>query len=141
MRIRRTANVCGTSIHHTPIVLPSVDKFKYLGVLIDNRLSFGDHIVDICGCASRTPHLPMRNCKKANPKTRTFAYNALCRPKLEYATQTWSPDLIKNKTMVEKINQRAYRSTTGLGKYDHISNQRIKDDWLTLKGRMLVFDS
>lgn len=43
----------------------------------------------------------MRNLKKARRNTCVLAYKTLCHPKLEYASPTWSPHLLKHKKLIK----------------------------------------
>ena len=89
--------------------IASVDSVKYLGVTIDERLSFNNHISEICSKRNRTLTMLMRNLKKAKRKTRILAYKTVCCPKLEYASQVWWPHLQKHINCLEAINRRAFR--------------------------------
>jgi hypothetical protein len=111
------------------------NEVKYLGVIIDEMLSFDSHIVDICSRANKTLLMLMRNLKKARTKTRLLAYKTLCRPKLEYASHTWSPHLLKHKNLIEAINRKAFRWCFCYRKYDSISHHMFANNWPTLETR------
>ena len=49
-------------IHNYP--LESETSAKYLGVVIDNRLNFNEHIDEICTKADRARQFPQRNIKE-----------------------------------------------------------------------------
>jgi len=88
-----------------------VDKVIYLGVTIDNKLSFDQHIINICSKAYKLLHMLMRCLKKAKSKTRATAYKTVCRPILKFATHTWSPFKLKNINIIEGINRKAFTKT------------------------------
>ena len=120
--------------------IASTSKVKYLGVYIDNKLSFDQHINHICGKATRTLHLLMRNLKKAKPKTRKIAYITICRPILEYASQSWSPHLQKHIRLIENINRKAFRWAYSIKKFDSISSLMADFNWPVLELRRISSD-
>ena len=82
----------------------------------------------------------MRNLKKARCKTRSVAYKTICRPILEYATQSWCPYMAKDIKRLESINRKAFRWAYGLRKRDHISALMTAADWDTLEVRRQTAD-
>ena len=66
--------------------LDSVDSVKYLGVNIDHKPNFKNHIIKVCKKAYDNLFMLMRSRERAQTLTRTTAYKPLCRPILEYAT-------------------------------------------------------
>ena len=120
--------------------LSSVDHVEYLGVTIDCRLSFDQHIKKICSKANKSLHMLMRCLKKASPKTKSTAYKTICRPILEFATHTWSPHKIKYIKQLEGINRKAFRWVFRLKKRDHISDLMVNNYWETLEQRRIKAD-
>ena len=136
MRIARPANQtpsCSYLMNNTP--LQDVTAVKYLGVKIDNTLSFNNHITEICRKATGTLHMLMRSLKRAKTKTRTVAYNTICRPILEYASQCWCPHKQKHITQLEMINRKAFRWAYFKKKFDRISDDMCDLGWYTLAAR------
>ena len=115
--------------------LTHVDSIKYLGVNIDNCLSFERHILEICRKATRTLHMLMRCLKKAKPKTRAMAFKSICKPILEYSSHCCSPYKEKHIKNIENINRKAYRWVNNKTKYDCISELMSEDGWPTLAER------
>ena len=90
MSIKRAANTnASTQYLMSGESRSDTDQFNYLGVTIDNRLSFDQHVKKICSKANRSLHMLMRCLKKGKPKMRATAYKTvgLCRLILESATQ------------------------------------------------------
>ena len=112
-----------------------VSEFKYLGVIIDDRLSFEQQVNTVCKKASSLLHMLMRNLKHALRTTKTIAFNSICRPILEYACTTWSPRLNRQSESLEAVNRKAYRWVFRLSRRDHISQKMIDSGWRTLKHR------
>ena len=120
--------------------LSHVESIKYLGVFIDNKLSFDRHISEICKKATCTLHMLMRNLKRARKKTRTIAYKTICRPILEYASQSWCPHKVKNIKLIEAINRKAFRWANFKRKFDRISELMSQEGWQTLAERRQAND-
>ena len=59
--------------------LPCRDKYDYLGVTIDPKLSWKDHISRVCGKANMTLGLVKRTLHAAS-QVRKTAYETLVRP-------------------------------------------------------------
>ena len=121
-------------------MLKDVDSIKYLGVNIDNRLSFDNHIQEISKKATNILHLLMRNLKKAKSKTKTIAYKTICRPILEYASHVWSPHKQKHIKGLEALNRKAYRWANGIRKFDHITDLMNAEGWQPLCDRRAKTD-
>ena len=136
MRIQRqTQNSTQASYTLNNSKLTQVSSIKYLGVHIDDQLSFDKHIREICKKATQTLHMLMRNLKKARTKSRSICYKCICRPILEYASQSWSPHLVKHIDTIEAINRKAFRWAYHKKKFDHISDLMTQLDWQTLAER------
>ena len=141
MSIKRAANTnANTQYLMSGEPLSDTDQVEYLGVTIDNRLSFDHHVKKICSKANRSLHMLMRCLKKAKPKTRATAYKTVCRPILEFATHTWSPHKVKLIKQIEGINRKAFRWVFHLKKRDHISDLMLFHGWDTLEERRKAAD-
>ena len=142
MRISRPKNnsISDPSYHIENDKLASVEQVKYLGINIDNKLTFDAHIKDICRKASNNLHMLMRSLKRAKTRTRITAYKSICRPILEYATIVWSPHKQKMIKLLEAVNRKAFRWCFKKRKYDFISQLMAEAEWHTLKSRRETTD-
>lgn len=140
MRVSRNTNASSVSYTLDSKHISTVSQIKYLGIIIDHRLTFDSHIVAICGKATRILHMLMRSLKKAKTRTRVMAYKTLCRPILEYASQSWSPHLVKHIKLLESVNRKAFRWCYNLRKYDHISDLMVAFNWSSLEVRRFNSD-
>ena len=68
-----------------------VDTFKHLGVTINNKLKWGDHITEATARASCTLNLLRRTMQDCHRDAKTKAYSALVCPILEYSAPVWAP--------------------------------------------------
>ena len=124
--------LCGEDLSH-------VTKHDYLGVTISQDLRWNDHVTKITRKASQTLGLLRRQLSPCSRDVKTKAYEALVRPKLEYASQIWNPNTLKDIKRIEQVQRNAarfvfadYRKTTSV---TPLINQL---DWDTLHTRRLI---
>lgn len=115
--------------------LDKTESFKYLGMTIDDGLSFEVHIENITKKATGVLYMLMRSLKRANPHTKRVAYFTICRPILEFSSIVWSPYQKKSIGKIEAINRRAFRWAYGFTKYSRITDEMGNRDWPTLLER------
>ena len=110
MRISRKNTPAQTNYSINGHIIEQVTNFKDLGVVVSKDLSWSQHINSIVSKANKTLGLIKRICKEVeNVKTRRTLYCALVRPKLEYASNVWSPYTVKHKLLIENVQRRATR--------------------------------
>jgi hypothetical protein len=72
-------------------ILKVMENSKYLGVTINNKLNWTQHITNIKGKASRTLGFLQRNLRGCKSNVKSTAYTTMVRPTLEYAGTVWDP--------------------------------------------------
>lgn len=87
--------------------LDTVSSEKDLGILIDEKLKFSEHINikvnkanQILGCIKHT-------FKHMNKEIFQLLYKSLVRPHLEYNSVVWNPHLKKDMDVIERVQRRA----------------------------------
>ena len=88
-------------------LLQSATEEKDLGVIIDNKLQFDQHIGSIVRKSNIVLGLMKRNFKYMNEDIFVKLYKTLVRPLVEYASPVWNPKKIKNVKLLEGIQRRA----------------------------------
>ena len=87
--------------------IPFVDKIKYLGVTIDNKLSWRQHINERLAKAKRDL-LTARRLIHTNwgltPERSKWLYEAIVRPSLDYAAHVWMP-LKPQKWLIKDLDK------------------------------------
>ena len=80
-------------------------KVKYLGVMLDRRLSWRDHLNDKISTCRATLNITSkyRHTHKAKLKLIKWIYTGVIRPKLTYACLIWG-NKINTKILNEKLN-------------------------------------
>ena len=98
------------TIHNTKIQ-PTTDA-KYLGITLNNKLSWNTHIDTVCQKGNNTLNFMFRNFRTAGPKIKEQLYKTYVRPALEYSSSVWDPHTQDNINKLEKVQRRAARFTT-----------------------------
>ena len=104
---QRTAKADELVIEISNTRLERVNKFKYLGVLLDNILSWKDHVEYIGNKISSGLGI-LRRARKVLPKpTLQMLYNTLVLPLFDYCSPIWDSCGIGSKAYIDKLNRRA----------------------------------
>lgn len=87
------------------ITIKEVESIRDLGIIIDNKLKFTEHYSKII----RNTYFRMRTIfkvvKSRSIKTWILVYKSYIRPLLEYALETWNPQLKKDICAIEKCQK------------------------------------
>ena len=94
---------------------------KYLGLTIDNKLNYNEHVNNICKKANSTRAFIHRNTRSCPRKVEATAYTSFVRPQLEYVSTVWGPHTANNTNQIEAVQRRAARS--------------VMNDWHSQPGR------
>ena len=93
---------------HAGNVLSKSACEKDLGVLVNSKLSWHDHIVNKVNQAHKVLRLIKRTCGiHANTDDIKKLHINLVRPRLDYASQVWSPHQAYLSNMIEGVQHRA----------------------------------
>ena len=91
------------------------DSVKYLGVTLDRRLFWTEHInskINLCKQQMMTIFSDLRGTFGPKPKLVKWAYEGIIRPKLTYACLTWGHEVVtkQTKTKLRALDRLAIRS-------------------------------
>ena len=104
---QRTAEADDLVMEISNTCLERVNKFKYLGVLLDNTLSWKDHVEYIGNKISSRLGI-LRRARKVLPKpTCQMLYNTLVLPLFDYCSPVWDSCGVGSKAYLDKLNRRA----------------------------------
>ena len=124
--------------------LEDIQSDKYLGVVLDNRLSFNNHTDEITKKATNLLNLCRRNLHMCHQNIKETAYKAIIRPHLEYASPSWNPYTSRNINKIEAVQRRSARFVLGNYNYSptsgltHDIHHRLK--WIPLQHRRALYD-
>ena len=110
-----------------------VNKVKYLGLHIDNSLTWKCQIENIKGKVSRAIGL-LKYCKNfVSMETLKDIYRSIVEPHLNYCCSVWGCSVIMRIEFLQKLQNRAARIVTG-SSYDTPSEPLRRDlGWLSVK--------
>ena len=89
--------------------LTTVSKAKYLGVILDSKLSFNNHVDATCKKANSVLSFLRRNLRHCHRRIKIDAYNSFVRPILNYAAPVWTPHTNYHINKLEAIQKRVAR--------------------------------
>ncbi|MEW8547283.1 MAG: reverse transcriptase domain-containing protein, partial [Candidatus Thiodiazotropha sp.] len=107
------------SRYHMPselgnVQIDKVEEEKDLGVVIDSKLNFRQHITSKVAIANRNLGIIFRTFTYLSQEMFMNLYKSMVRPHLEYASVIWSPLYKKDKIVIENTQRRATRLVPSL---------------------------
>ena len=127
-----------SSLSSNSIVLDEVKSDKYRGVILDNKLSFYQHIDEIVNKITKLLNLCRRNLHMCDHHTKEIAYKTIACPHLEYASTAWNPYTARTIDKIESVQRRAARFILRNYNYGPDSHSPIKYGARTLAHRTLA---
>ena len=107
MKLTRKKQLFETTYKIAGTVLKEVSEVRDLGVTVDTRLTFSNHVNDIVKSATSTLGFVLRCSRELkNPLTLVSLYNYLVRCKLEYCSAVWSPHHNNHKLRIESVQKK-----------------------------------
>ncbi len=122
------------------ISLTRISSHKYLGLTVDAKLSWKEHTGDITAKATKSQvDLVKRTLHPCPPAAKELSCKTLVCPRLEYASEVWSPHTNRAVDKVEKVQCSPARYVTG----DHhhtssVTNMLAYLKWQILEHRMAL---
>ena len=121
------------------VIHEHVDCMKNLGVVVDDELSFSDHICEKVKKAYQMLGIIKRNFKDFDKYTFLLLYITMVRSQLEYANSVWNPYRVGLIRDLEKVQKQATKMIKACKNMTYI--QRLKFLQLpTLKFRRIRGD-
>ena len=87
---------------------------KDLGVIVDNRLCFGEHIDSIVCKAKQRMYLVFKSFKNRDVNLMVFAYKVYILPLIDYCSPIWSPFKLHDIDRIEKVQRSFTKKLAGL---------------------------
>ena len=131
--IQNTYQIYGQQILH-------VTSAKYLGVTIDQHLTWKDHINNICHKANSVKGFLRRNLHQCPTSIKSNCYKTFVRPILEYAVTVWSPNLQYQIHQLDKVQRSAARFVMNdFSQFSSVTSMLNHLSWPTLEQRRNYF--
>ena len=96
-----------------------VTKTKFLGVIIDNKLTWKEHISYICGKVAKGIWIISKVRKYLNKNTLLDLYNSFIYPYRTYCNQVWGLSCQSYMNALVKLQKRAIRIISGVHPRTH----------------------
>ncbi|KAG8324947.1 hypothetical protein J6590_108346 [Homalodisca vitripennis] len=96
----------------------TIDSGKYLGIIIDQNLSWEPHVNKLCNKLSSSLYVVRRIKQITNPQVAMTAYYSLFESHMRYGLIAWGGTTATNFHRVLVIQKRAVRTLKGLGPLD-----------------------
>ena len=90
-------------------IIASTNSVKLLGVQIDSKLSFNEHVSILCKKVGKQVNALCRMSRHLNEKSLMNVYSAFIVSNFNYATTVWHLCGITNSRKIEKLQERAFR--------------------------------
>ena len=105
---KRNTLLFGYQLQET--LLQRTTLIKDLGVMLDSKLTFNEHVEYVCSKASKTLGFLFRITKEfKDVQCLKALYCSLVRSTLEYSSVIWSPYYANNSNRIEKIQLKFFR--------------------------------
>ena len=116
--------------------LEKVPKADYLGVTLDNKMSWDDHVDKVCRNANNKLSFLRRNLSTCPKDVKEKCYKTYVRPILEYAATVWDPKTKKCNDKIESVQRRACRFVSNnYSRTESVSSMLKETNWTPLVER------
>ena len=136
LRVTIKANPIPMSYYIQNEKIKEVPHAKYLGVTIDQHLTWNEHIRQITAKANNVKSFLQRNLKSCPVNIKVTCYQSMVRSILDYASTIWSPYTQKNIQTLESVQRRSARLVfNDCSPYNSVSNMLTNLGWSPLADR------
>lgn len=105
-------------------ILSKKSEIKDLGILIDDHLTFVNHIAEKVNKANQIMGLIRRSFVYLDEHNFNLLFKSLVRPHLEYGNTIWSPFRKANIKMIENVQRRATKYVPKINSFEY--NERLE---------------
>ena len=88
-------------------IMSNSKEEKTLGVIIDNRLTYGSHIRELCKKASKKISALSRISNQCNDSEKTLLFNAVVKSQFNYCSLAWMFCSRTSNNMINRVHERA----------------------------------
>jgi len=96
------------TIHGQP--LKTISSSKYMGLILDAKMNYNEHISNISKKANSSRSFIHRNTRSCSWKVKAAAYTSFVRPQMEYASTVWCPHTAHSTNRLESVQHHAAQS-------------------------------
>ena len=119
------------------VPLQSTDSHTYLGVLLNSKLNWNQHINKTTTKANKTLGLLRRNFHHCSTSVKSTTYKTLVCPQLEYCCTIWDPHHQTSIDRIEAVQNRAARfSLLDYSRESGVTSMKYNLEWDLLEERI-----
>ena len=134
-RKRRQHELVEPHIEHDGQPIRNEQTAKYLGVLIDDKLNWKQHIDSVAKKVGRNLGILRRVSKHLPMKTRKMLFNAIVLPHLDYCCVVWANCTKELQQKLQRLHNYGMRIILQVPARSPSSMSRAKLRWTTLEQR------
>ena len=121
------------------VPLSKASSQPYLGITLDTKLTWANHITDIASKSSKVLGMIKPTLGPCKPDVKETAYNMLVRPNLEYASPVWNPHTTIQIKHLEKVQHFSARLVKNNHRHQSVTTDLIGTlGWSTLQLRRII---
>ena len=126
--------------NYRPISIETRTQSTYLGITLNNTLSWSSHINNIVSRITKTLHFLRRNLYKCSREVKASSCISIVCPLMEYVSIVWDPYQITYVNSLEGIQRRAVTSavTSDYSRFCSVSNLLESLKWPALELRRKI---
>ena len=132
-RKKRRSEIEHLCVEHDGQTLRNEQTARYLGVFLDDKLCWEQHIDSVSKKVSRSLAVLRRASKHLTLKTRMVLYNAVVLPHLDYCSVVWANCTKKLQMRLERLQNYGMRVILQVPARTPSSISRAKLRWVTLE--------
>jgi len=138
---KRLKNVTEFNVKCGDTMIKRVTSVKYLGVILDEVLSFRDFVGGVLKRAGGKLSFLYRQSKLLSSHYRRILCSALIQPHLDYCSAAWFAGLNKGlRVKMSVLQRKMVRFILNLGPRDHVGQGEIfRLSWITVPDRARYF--
>ena len=125
------------------VVLKAESSVKVLGITIDSRLNFSEHVSNLCTKAARQLNSLARISRYIDETSRYMIYNSFVRSNFNFCPMVWHFCGIQNNEKLERIQERALRIVYGdySSSYDDLLSHAKTHTLMVKRLRQMLFEA
>ena len=113
------------TLHNSMYLLDTIEKQNDLGVIIDTKLSFDDHIKQAVNKATKMTKIICRTFQFLEKNTLLPLYKTMVRTHIDYAIEVWYPYKKKNIIAIENVQRKATKELPGMRNLTYIERLKL----------------
>lgn len=114
-------------------IIERVNVYKYLGIMIDDRLKFGKHAEFVSKKIARKIGVINRLRKKVSIKGKLLIYNSLVQPHITYCNTIFNFFTKKQLDTLQRLQNRGMRAVLNRNRYSKVSDMKNELGWLNVR--------